>query len=234
VPQGGPLEKIGDGLYAEAESHWPSFCFGSANGWLLIVGPSPGKSEPEKSISTSEYKKLKPSLYVGASHPGFTFEDGSDYFKHVSELFVDNFFRALNLDAHIGRALTHHANLLAGKAVREPDRGLLFGADAMQRIKYIFQETHPHCVIAFTQAVFEVLQKLRESVRANVTKWRELNFHTARRVYRPRWELWELENKDKILCARTPNHPVRHGFWLLPEFATTLAKIAKEELNANL
>lgn len=230
LPQGGPLVKIADGLFAEAESHWPPFCFGSANSWLLIVGPSPGKSEPKKSISASEYKKLKYSLWLGASHPGFTFRDGSNYFKHVTELFVDNFFRALNLDAHVGRALTHHANLLKEKAVPQPDRGQLSGADAMKGIKYIFQETHPHCIIANTQYVFEVLQS-RRFCEHQVTKSGELDFRTARRVYHPRWELWELKNKDKILYARTPNQPVRHGFWLLPEFATTLAKIAKEELN---
>lgn len=222
VPQGGPLVKIGDGLYAKAESDWPAFCFGSANGWLLIVGPSPGKSEPSGSVCDSEYEKLKYSLWVGAGHPGFTFRDGSNYFKHVTELLVDNFFGAFGFDACVGRALTHHSNLLPRKSEKQPDMSELCSESSMKRVTYIFQEIRPRCIIALTQAVFKVLQELCEH---QVAKSGELHFG----FYHPRWELWEVKNNDKIVFARTPNHPVRHGFWYLPEFATTLAKITRED-----
>ncbi len=229
MTEGGPLVKIADDLYDEAESHWPSFCFGSANSWLLIVGPSPGESEPRKSVLDSEYKKLSYKLWLGASHPGFTFRDGSNYFQHIGELLLDNFSKASNLDASLGRALTHHGNLLPQKSAKE-DRARLSDSLAVKRITHIFRETRPQCVIALTEAVFEVLQGLF----GNSVKSGKLVFHTQRRIYRPEWELREVENHGKILFARTPNHPVRHGFWLLPEFASALASIAKKELNSNL
>lgn len=238
VPRGGPLKKIfSDDMYDKAELEWPSFCFGAINSWLLIVGPSPGNAEPAENKRAKEYEKLNFKLWLGAPHPIFKFEDKNRYFKRLSEFFIDNFFSALNLNATIGGAVTHHSNLLPRKSGNQPDLNRLSSEErdlAINRFTHVFRETQPRCIVTNTMPVFEFLRQNQNRFCVHeVTKPRKLDYTTPWGSPLPRYyQLWKSKNEYNILFACMP-FPGRPGHQCLPEFAADLAKIAREELNAD-
>jgi len=218
----GRCHKIAPELWGEMASKWPESCIGSINAWLHIVGASPGNSPARGFTPDDEMRDNRPVL--GCPHPGFYYPDPRHYWDRVRGI-AERFFLEFRLDSFAALSLVHHVNLLTESSGTQPSKEML--QDGAPKTSIVFQETHPKCIIALTKDVFKVLSSLIEH---QVNKLGELHFSK----YKPRWELWKLKNNSHILFARTPNHPSRHGFQYLPEFATTLAKTARKELHLKL
>jgi len=217
--EAGRCHEIAPDLWGETASKWPKSCSGSINAWLIVVGASPGSSPTARNFkSDSEMRDYRP--VIGLPHPRFGYHDRPHYWDRVRGI-AERFFSEFGLDRYAALSLLHHVNLLSESSRTQPSIEILQSGGP--RTQIVFRETHPRCVVALTKNVFKVASTL---IGQEATESGELNFGR----YGPRWELRNMKNDDPILLARTPNHPSRHGFQYLPEFASTLAKIARKEL----
>jgi hypothetical protein len=63
--------------YSGVKEVWPSGCFGAANAWLLLVGPSPGKAGPqEQSLPGGVNRPLNRPVAVGPEVGTIKFKSG--------------------------------------------------------------------------------------------------------------------------------------------------------------
>ena len=209
------------GFWDESVSKWPEHCKGTINAWLLIVGPSPGDS-PTGVPTPDQMHDYQP--LIGCPHLGFYYPDKRHYWEKVRGL-AENFFSEFKLNSNAALSMMFHVDISAESSGKQLSKEKLL-SDA-PRTEIIFRTTRPKCIIPLTQRVFDIL---REFYKPCVLKSGELFYGR----YHPEWELWDWGCSGRVLVARTPNHPSRHGYWLLPKFAHDLAKIAKQELDLSL
>jgi hypothetical protein len=204
---------------------WPAYWFGSANAWLVFIGPSPGDSP---SASPVNWKRDRlPTLGKPNEHLA-TYRDGRGFWPRM-RAWVGNAFAGAGIFTEPGDAwaVTMVGNLAssaAGDASTIPADELRRGLRATSAALKLVQ---PRLVVPLHKRVTELLLPLLsgegwiETARDR-TDVPALNQRFT--LYKPNW--FELTRGDeRMLVAEAPQHPSRTNFYDPKEMDIYLANL---------
>ena len=232
--KGGPINEVVDDIARDAETSWPPWVgcepagSGAINAWLVTIGPSEGRSDPE-----DKKTRWVDNLYFGIKHKDFVpSSDTKGFFDTLvgQEGALPVFFKEFGLDTEEGLALTLMANILSKKehSGRQPHPDLLL--PGVRRALSMIRQTRARCVLALTNDVFDCLRDalgFPDNKDTLVGRYKVTN-----NVLRPRWTTGYTNDGLRVILAKTPNHPSKSPFWKqhISQFGIDLARVVRGQL----
>jgi hypothetical protein len=148
-----------------------------------------------------------------------------------------DFFSRFGLDPNAALSLLHHVNLSSIGSGTQPSKEELLREAPLTKI--VFEETHPRCIIATTQSVFEVLINVLKLEGPLFFVYKSFQYGSM--VYRSPiglycgGSLFSHEPHMSAIVARLPNHYARlygeTGKITFRNFAYELADTIKDVLS---
>ena len=203
------------------DARWPRACWGSANGWLMLVGPSPGRKDPEEPFAPGGPNRPFDSVpSIGSDAGAIAYRSNKGRNKRWAMLSAAVFDQSSHADA-----LTTVANLDWGhnpdhKSI--PDQYLL---DGCHFVYGVMKETKPRVVVTLVVRTWEVLMRFLETSDADTVDYRALGQLDACAIRLPGYTA-------ATLIVRSPQHPSRHFF--TQDHANAVASEVRNFLDAGI
>ena len=189
------------------DARWPRACWGSANGWLMLVGPSPGRKDPEEPFAPGgPNRPFDSAPSIGPSAGDIAYRSNKGRNKRWAMLSAAVFDQSSHADA-----LTTVANLDWGHNSDHnniPDQYIL---DGCHFVYDVMKETKPRVVVTLVIRTWGVLMQFLETSDAAT----RLPGYTA-----------------ATLIVRSPQHPSRHFF--TQDHANNVAREVRNFLEAGI
>lgn len=139
--------------YPDAIELWPRGCSGAPNGWLMLVGPSPGKADSIKSLSKGGLNRpCDKRVKIGTNSGKFSFKTGkqrNNGWNKLAESVFDNI-------EHAG-SLTSRTNLDWGnysKSQEIPKENLILGCSV---VFGLMKSSHPRIIVVLSKRAWKPL-----------------------------------------------------------------------------
>jgi hypothetical protein len=140
------------GGHSKPNGKWPKGCWGAANGWVMLVGPSPGR---DPSVEGKSKQSLRPRqrVYYGLDQGKIQFGDARDgrWNRLTKALCADN--------EDYAYALTSVANLDWWCYRRECDIPKAHLREGCASVWKTIQASKPRVVVALTNKVWEMISR---------------------------------------------------------------------------
>lgn len=183
------------------DARWPRACWGSANGWLMLVGPSPGRKDPDEPFAPGGPNRPFDSVpSIGPDAGAIAYRSNKGRNKRWAMLSAAVFDQSSHADA-----LTTVANLDWGhnpdhKSI--PDQYLL---DGCRFVYGVMKETKPRVVVTLVVRTWGVLMRFLETSDAATVDYRALGLLDACAIRLPGYTA-------ATLIVRSPQHPSQPYF----------------------
>ena len=203
------------------DARWPRACWGSANGWLLLVGPSPGRKDPEEPLALGGPNRpidSVPRIGPGAGAIEYLSNKGRN--KRWAMLSGAVFGQSSHADT-----LTTVANLDWGHNSDQkkiPEQHLL---DGCHFVYGVMKEAKPRVVVTLVRRTWGVLMRFLETSDAAPVNYRALGQLDACAIRLPGYTA-------ATLMVRSPQHPSRHFF--TQDHANAVANEVRNFLDAEI
>lgn len=180
---------------------WPRACWGAANGWLLLIGPSPGRADNDDDVWVGgPNRPIDSRAIIGPNAGDISFNTNkarNNRWDKLREAVFDKMSYA--------NALTTLANLDWGHYPdsREiPDAYLKEGCEIVQNI---MKKSKPRIIITLVKRTWEVLLPSLAKLQVFDPPYQSVSGLDCR-------ILRLTGNKALTLLMRSPQHPSRHFF----------------------
>ena len=185
----------------ECRQLWPNACWGAANGWLMLVGPSPGREDKYELVRQGGPNRPRNSLVSTGACAGKISFDSNKGRKVRWDLLRWAAF------GDMGRAdaLTTLANLDWGNHGDHrsiPDDYLRMGCGDVFEV---MKEAKPRIIITLVRRTWNVLLPFLEEQQTVMPGYISATGLDCRLLRLP-------ENSACTLLLRSPQHPSRHFF----------------------
>ncbi len=205
---------------------WPKYWWGTANAWLVFLGPSPGNSGGN---AIDWNRERLPTL--GKPHEHFKTQwDSRGFWDRLREWTIQAYKLAgvFPDDEEAALGLTLLANVLSQKAGKEkgiPEEALV---EAMPTVVTQLELVRPRIVVSLTERIFElVYREFQKRYKVAPPRKSTLVKTTTRKKgkkveFQPKY-FHIKTNFGLLLIARAPIHPSHQGKYNTGEFDKYLA-----------
>lgn len=209
-----PITDLPDWLHQKFNAWDLPSLYGTANAWLIFVGPSPGGSPTvdgrvDKLLGSSHRR----NPVLGWPHPSFWYPDGPGFAVTIRRWATET-IRGIAPDLAEDEALscTLMLNLTSGQFANAGDVNIADSAAAARRFwQLLVPDVKPHLVVALTRNIY---RQLRDWLPTEGSM-NELPSVTVR-MAKPWVQLQcvvRLQTAQRpILLATVPQHPSRRSF----------------------
>jgi hypothetical protein len=185
----------------ECRKLWPNACWGAANGWLMLLGPSPGGADKDETVRPGGANRpMDSEVSIGPCAGRIHFDSNQGRNRRW-----DRLREAVFGDLDHADALTTLANLDWGHNADHrsiPDAYLSMGCASVFEV---MKQAKPRVIITLVRRTWDILLPFLESRQAIVPGYASATGLDCRLLRLP-------ENGAQTLLLRSPQHPSRHFF----------------------
>lgn len=180
---------------------WPNACWGAANGWLMLLGPSPGREDNSDDFRPGGPNRPKDSLVsIGPCAGRIHFDSNKGRNGRWNKLREAVFGTMDQADA-----LTTLANLDWGNHGDHRTIPDAYLRDGCGNVFEVMKQSKPRVIITLVRRTWDILLPFLESRKTVVPGYTGATGLDCRRLHLP-------ENGACTLLLRSPQHPSRHFF----------------------